>query len=120
MKHSTQSDRGAVAVELALILPVLGTLVFGIIDYGRYYNTTITLTHAARESVRQVALNTGNAVSAGQAAASGLTVSISTSGACAPGNNGTATVSTSFSYNIPLVGSGTTTVSRSAVMKCGG
>lgn len=117
---ASRRERGSVAVELALVLPLLVTLVFGIVEYGRYYNATITLTHAARESVRRVALSSGDPVAAGIAAASGMSVSVSASGACTPGADATSSVSTSFSYNIPFVRSGTTTVTRSARMKCGG
>ena len=45
-------DRGAVAVEFALLLPLLLLIVFGIIDFGRALNAQITLTQAAREGVR--------------------------------------------------------------------
>ena len=107
-------------VEFAILLPVLVMLVFGIIEFGRYYNATITLTHAAREAVRRVALNTGNAVTAGQTAADPLTVTVTTGPACTVGANATATVSYVFSYDIPLVKSGSGTISRTAVMKCGG
>jgi Flp pilus assembly protein TadG len=45
-------DRGAVAVEFALLLPLLLLIVFGIIDFGRALNAQITLTQAAREGAR--------------------------------------------------------------------
>ena len=47
-----RSDRGAAAVEMALVLPVLILLIGGIIDYGRYFFTEIQLTNAAREGAR--------------------------------------------------------------------
>ncbi len=43
-------------MELALILPVLLLIVFGIIDFGRMLNAQITLTEAAREGARAEAL----------------------------------------------------------------
>jgi TadE-like protein len=49
-------DRGAVAVEFALLLPILLLLVFGMIDFGRALNYQITLTQAAREGARLAAL----------------------------------------------------------------
>jgi hypothetical protein len=52
-----RSERGAAAVEMALVLPVLLFLVFGIIDFGRMLNAQITLTEAAREGARAEALN---------------------------------------------------------------
>jgi Flp pilus assembly protein TadG len=50
-------DGGAAAVETALVLPILLLLVFGIIDFGRMLNAQITLTEAAREGARAVALD---------------------------------------------------------------
>ena len=49
-------DRGAAAVELALVLPFLLLLLFGMIDFGRAYNMQLSLTHAAREGARVAAL----------------------------------------------------------------
>jgi Flp pilus assembly protein TadG len=49
-------DRGAAAVEFALVLPVLVLLLFGIVDFGRLLNAEITLTQAAREGARVAAL----------------------------------------------------------------
>ncbi|GIJ50850.1 hypothetical protein Val02_77360 [Virgisporangium aliadipatigenens] len=49
-------ERGAAAVELAFVLPVLLLIVFGTIDFGRLLHARITLTEAAREGARAVAL----------------------------------------------------------------
>ena len=45
-------QRGAQLVEAALVLPILLTLVIGIVWMGRAYNTSQTLTRAAREGAR--------------------------------------------------------------------
>jgi Flp pilus assembly protein TadG len=58
-------DRGAAAVEAALVLPLLLILVFGIIDFGRMLNAQIQLTEAAREGARARSL--GASVSEAQA-----------------------------------------------------
>lgn len=50
-------ERGAVAVEFALILPVFLLLLLGIMEFGRAYNAQLSLTHAARESVRTLAIS---------------------------------------------------------------
>lgn len=50
------SERGAAAVEFAILLPVLLTLVLGTIEFGRAYNAQITLTNAARDGVRVMAI----------------------------------------------------------------
>src|SRR5687768_13841793 len=50
------SERGAVAVELALLLPVLLLILIGTVEFGRAYNAQITLTQAAREGARIMAI----------------------------------------------------------------
>ena len=52
-----KSEKGASAVEFALILPILVILVFGIVQFGIAYNNYIALTHAAREGARLAAVN---------------------------------------------------------------
>ncbi|MGH9196713.1 MAG: TadE family protein [Acidimicrobiia bacterium] len=47
---------GAAAVEMAIVLPLLFLLVFGIIEFGFIFNRWTTVTHAAREGVRQLSL----------------------------------------------------------------
>lgn len=46
-------DHGAAAVEFALVLPVLFMLLFGIIDYGLWFNDSLSLRQGVRESARQ-------------------------------------------------------------------
>jgi len=102
-------DRGATAVEFALVLPLLLLLVCGIIDFGRALNAQITLTQAAREGARLEAFGDPSAaVQARTAAAapnlSGVSVSIAAS--CAPGAgpaaNAQVNVSYSFSFITPI------------------
>ena len=78
-------ERGAAAVEFALLLPVLLLLVFGIIDFGRALNAQITLTQAAREGARLAAVGQPNVVGRTQAAAAGLNPVAVTVTACPPG-----------------------------------
>ncbi|MEX5297864.1 pilus assembly protein [Kocuria sp. CPCC 205292] len=52
-----RSERGAAAVEFALIAPILLALILGTIEFGRAYNVQISLTHAARETARDMAIN---------------------------------------------------------------
>lgn len=56
-KPHAGGESGAAAVEFALVLPFLMVIVFGIVDFGRYYHAQVTLTHGAREGVRHLALN---------------------------------------------------------------
>lgn len=49
-------ERGAAAVEFAIVLPVLVMLLFGIIEFGAAYNRSQGLHAAAREGARLAAL----------------------------------------------------------------
>jgi len=40
--------RGAAAIECAIILPVLATIVFGCVDFGRFAHSYIAVSNAAR------------------------------------------------------------------------
>ncbi|WDF32628.1 pilus assembly protein [Arthrobacter agilis] len=64
---SKMHERGAVAVELALVLPILILLMFGIIEVGRAYNAQVTLTSAAREGVRVVAIGKNDSAAVSRA-----------------------------------------------------
>ena len=55
MRH-LQSERGAAAVEFALLLPVLIVLILGIVEFGRAFQVQATLAAAAREGARVMAL----------------------------------------------------------------
>jgi Flp pilus assembly protein TadG len=45
-------DRGAAAVEAALVFPLLLMLLFGIIDFGRMLNAQMNVTEAAQQGAR--------------------------------------------------------------------
>ena len=61
-RGSADSERGAAAVEFALLLPLLVLLIFGMIDFGRAINAQITLTQAAREGARVLAIQGASAL----------------------------------------------------------
>lgn len=101
---SKQKQRGAVAVEMALILPVLLLLVIGIMEFGRALNVQVSLTQAAREGARYAAIHykdpgldvTGATLAAAPSLA-GLPVGVTNNaGSCAPGANVTVTTSVSL------------------------
>ena len=119
------SERGAAAVEFAILLPLLLMLVLGTIEFGRAYNAQIILTNAARDGVRVMAINndpTAAKTAAQKAAASvssipasNITLSTNT---CSTGNQVTLTIKytlstiTGIAGPFPMTGKG--------VMLCGG
>ncbi len=50
-------SRGQELVEFALVLPLLILILFGAIDLGRVFHAAITITNAAREGARYIALH---------------------------------------------------------------
>lgn len=50
------NERGAAAVELAIVLFPLLVLVLGVAGFGRVYTQQLTMQHAVREAARQIAL----------------------------------------------------------------
>lgn len=55
-----KNEKGASAVEFALILPILIILIFGVFEFAIAFNNYITITHAAREGVRKAAVDLFN------------------------------------------------------------
>lgn len=68
------SERGAAAVEFAIVVPVLITLLLGIMEFSRAYNAQASLSAAAREGVRVMAIT--NDPGASRAAAENTAVSL--------------------------------------------
>src|SRR4051812_6702630 len=49
----TRSQRGAAAVELALVSTILFTLLFAIVDYGLWFNNSLNNRQGVREGARR-------------------------------------------------------------------
>jgi Flp pilus assembly protein TadG len=67
MSLGGRRPRGQALVELALIIPVLVFIVFGITDIGRAYYQYTTMTEAVREGARYAAVNWSNSSGGGSA-----------------------------------------------------
>jgi Flp pilus assembly protein TadG len=120
------NERGAAAVEFAILLPLLLLLVLGTIEFGRAYNAQITLTNAARDGVRVMAIanDPAGAKTAAKNAAASVSTAIPTSAVtlstttCSTGAQVTLTINYSLSTitgiagPFPMTGKG--------VMLCGG
>ena len=52
MKVQVNNQRGASAVELAIVLPLLVVFVFGIIEFGLVFYNKAMVTNASREAAR--------------------------------------------------------------------
>ena len=133
-------ERGAAAVELALILPVLVLLLMGIIEFGRGYNARVTLTSAVREGARAYALgkDATTVTDITEAAAAGLdktnvkvgldadadglveSTEIGVFPACTANQPAEVTANYPMTYSIPFFGEGTWTISATGSMRCGG
>ena len=57
-RHKGSRARAAAIVEFAVVLPLLLTILFGIIEYGWVFMVRQTLQHAAREGCRVAVLQT--------------------------------------------------------------
>ena len=128
MTTTLRSDqRGAAAVELALVLPVLVLILFGIIEFGRGYNEKISITHAAREGARALAVGktaaTAEATTVDAATGLGLTTAevstVPASGTCSPGSTVTVVINRRLDFIVSIIGDGVDLTSK-ASMRCGG
>ncbi|MFT4471609.1 TadE/TadG family type IV pilus assembly protein [Arthrobacter sulfonylureivorans] len=105
---SRNSERGAAAVEMAIVLPLLVLILMGIMEFGRVFYVQISLSHAAREGARYAAIHHDDAgydAAAFTLDASPLLASLAGTEAatvvddgasCAPGGMATVTVTASL------------------------
>lgn len=124
-RQGSTNDGGAAAVEFALILPILVLLLFGILWFGLILNTQISLSGAAREGARVMAITNdwAQAEAATIAAAPSVEPAPSASrspASCAPGTDITVAATTPVSYTIPLFGEVNLNLRGEGVMRCGG
>lgn len=122
--HRWRSERGAAAVEFALVLPMLLLIMLGIIELGRAYNVQISLTHAAREAARDMAIHkdpdAAAMVGVGAAPSVGLKATdINFSTASCPKASD---VRVTITYDLKTVTGvgGEMTLTGKAAMRCGG
>lgn len=124
MSRKFSNETGAALVEFAIVVPLLLLLVFGIIEFGRAYNTQNTLTHAAREGAREYAISQDPL--AGEAAAKDAATSLRsaditvTLSACDPGQPASVTLEYPFQMQIAFFPVSNFTMQSEGVMRCGG
>lgn len=127
-----RQERGAAAVEFAILLPLFLLVLGGITDWGRFFFTQIQLANAAREGARAAVVSTASTADIedrAKAAAPGLPNMAVTVVLTCPGT--TATVETSEDFEWILLGPALglfngsgflpdPPLTSTAVMKCGG
>ena len=118
-------DRGAAAVEFALVVPLLVLLVVGIAELGRAYHVQSTLSGAAREGVRIMALQSSpsatRATVKAYAVGLGLTdgqIAVSPT-SCTTGGTATVTITYPFDFITSFLGADITITGRGS-MRCNG
>jgi Flp pilus assembly protein TadG len=65
-QSAIRDRRGAVAVEFAIVAPVLVAIMFGMIQYGKAFEMQTQLQNAAREGARFASMDHTGMLSAGQ------------------------------------------------------
>lgn len=60
LSRRRRGDRGAAAVELALVMPILILILFGIINFGALLAQQISISNIAREAARNAVVNGPN------------------------------------------------------------
>ncbi|GAA4872273.1 TadE/TadG family type IV pilus assembly protein [Serinicoccus chungangensis] len=118
-----QRERGAAAVEFALVALMLITLVFGAAEFGRLWFLQSTLAAAARDGAREMAVKNdqGDAQAAAQQVFPGAAVAVTpATGACDSGGQARVVATYDADWMTGLFGSGTITLTGEGVMRCGG
>ena len=111
LNRKLHNKKGQSIVELALILPILLMLLFGILEFGRVYGAYMMIHHSARDGVRVSAV--GGTNTEVQTAVQGsttaleqddLTISITKTGTGSRGDIVTVTVGYDITLIAPLIG----------------
>lgn len=133
---SERREHGAVAVEMAILLPLLLVILIGTMEFGRVFNVQNSLSQAAREGARHAAIhyNDGSldveATALGAAPSlDGLGVVVSDNASdCGPGANVEVTTSINLNSMTGFLDIGwfgspglfPMTLTGIGVMRCGG
>jgi Flp pilus assembly protein TadG len=127
-----RDERGATVVEFAFIVPLLIMLVLGIAEFGHAFQVSGTLSAAAREGVRVMALQNDSVAARAAARAAAPTLKPALTDAqikipvpCPPPGTGTGTerVQLTIDYPMPFLTGffGTSiTLHGTGVMRCNG
>jgi Flp pilus assembly protein TadG len=123
VRREGRPDRGQATVEVALLLPVVATMLFAVVQVGLVVRDQVLVTHAAREAARAAAVEpTEAAAREGAEAAARLDpgrLDVELSGSTDPGARLTVTVRYRSPTDVPLVGQlvGDRTLTAEATMR---
>lgn len=128
---SSASERGAVAVEFAIVAPLLIMILLGIMEFSRAYNAQASLSAAAREGVRVMAITgkSSDAITAAKNTAATLRpalkdtdISFGTPCPTAPAAGSSPQITITVTYSLStLTGiAGPFTMTGRGAMLCGG
>jgi type II secretory pathway pseudopilin PulG len=95
-------DRGAAAVEFAIVLPLLLMLVFGIIDFGRMASASVQLSAAARAAAQAYVLGGDPTKAANDVFLQG-TIEVDPVSQCPPNPDANATASVKLTYKYKYI-----------------
>jgi Flp pilus assembly protein TadG len=105
-------ERGASAVEFALVSPLLFTLLFGAIDYGLYFADVLTVQQSVTDAARDATLSVGN-LTANWSGSGSCPVIVSVLGSSA--TNDLAKIACKLSDSIQPIGGGVVVVKAEVV-----
>ena len=128
-REQRQSRQGQALVEFAIIGLILTTMAFGVIEFGRAYYASISVTNAARDAAR-VAMDPSRSnadiVAAAEAAADPLELdpsNVDVDRSIVEGETSTITVTYEFETVAPLIaefwGGGALQITESATSRVG-
>lgn len=126
IRRRIASDRGAVLAEFAVLVPVLVTLLFGVIQMSIAFNRHQAVHAAAREGARVASLptsSTADACARVQTALTGInfqnTPSCTVTGSCSGGSaNVQVVVSAEHTVNLAMAGTRSLTITGTGDFRC--
>jgi len=126
-----RGERGAVAVEFALVVPLLLLLLFSIVSVSRAFQVQAALSGAAREAARAMAIQNDPAAARSAAVFAASTSSIALGGGqvsitpssctgAAPTTNVTVVITYQFQPTGSFAGGVAFPITSKAILRCGG
>ena len=129
--HHTRNDRGVVALELVMVMPLIIALISCIITLAGLYQTKSRVVGAARDYARVLSLKPGaSSAPADPNTTDGITVALASTSALCPALTNPAyqsatppqviaVASKTYVMHVPFVGDWTKVVTEEVKMPCG-